>query len=79
MGVHTTGPTIEMTRTDENKLIEEAKAAALKMGLEIDRENLHPLVQKAISELGALTESLTGLLCRSAIRSTWFRMIIGEP
>jgi len=31
VAIHTTGPTVEITGTDESRLIEEAKAAALKM------------------------------------------------
>jgi len=38
VAVHATGPKIEMTGTDENRLIEEAKTAALKMELEIERK-----------------------------------------
>jgi hypothetical protein len=36
VAVRATGPRIEITGTDENRLIEEAKAAALKMELEIE-------------------------------------------
>jgi len=38
VAVRATGPKIEITGTDENRLIEEAKAAALKMEIEIERK-----------------------------------------
>jgi hypothetical protein len=38
VAVHAAGTRIEMTGTDEKRLIEEAKSAALKMELEIERK-----------------------------------------
>jgi hypothetical protein len=53
--VHALGPSIEMTGADENKLMAEVKAAALKMELDIERKS-HEERPKLTGNLRFLSE-----------------------